>query len=115
MKYDYGAYCEVYGKNLYNLVWEYLLVSDEYIIAGDMAEETGISRPKAYQFIEELLKKKYIVKHRMLGRMQIYKLNRENVIVNIYIRNFKECLKMVADEYTVKRNGTNKMTAKSRT
>ncbi|MFA5797223.1 MAG: winged helix-turn-helix domain-containing protein [Candidatus Woesearchaeota archaeon] len=105
-KYDYGAYCEVYGKNLYNLVWEDLLIYSEGGVAvGDLARDIGISRPKAYQFIKEFLKKGYLVKGRVIGRTQMYIVNKENIIVKIYIRNFRECLKMVADEYKPKTNG----------
>ncbi|MGV8172224.1 MAG: hypothetical protein ACP5OA_06050 [Candidatus Woesearchaeota archaeon] len=106
MRYDKDdAFCEVYGFTLNNLVWGYLLENRRIGIAvGDMAKELGISRPKAYQIIEEFTKKRYVVKSRIIGKTQLYELDKDNPIVKIYIRNFKECIQMVVDEYKSKKN-----------
>jgi hypothetical protein len=106
MKYDKDdIFCEVYGFTLNNLVWGYLIENLRVGIAvGDMAKELGISRPKAYQIIEEFTKKKYTFKSRIIGKTQLYELNKDNNIVKIYIRNFKECIQGVVDEYKIKKN-----------
>ncbi len=115
MKYNYGQYCEVYGKNLTNLLWEYMLCySHAGFAVGDLAREIGISRPKAYQFIKEFLKKNYIAKDRVIGRTQMYMINRENTIVKIYLRNFRECLRMVADEYAPKKSSDVRVAASAK-
>ncbi len=96
----YGFYCEVYGSTLQNRVMEFLLENQLSDLAvGDVAKEVIISRPKAYQIIEEFQNKGYIIKSRIIGKTQLYKLNKENFVVKIFMRNFKECLRMVAEKY----------------
>ena len=95
-----GVFCETYGNTTINRVWEFLMENQETDFAiGDMSEEVGISRPKAYQIIEEFESKDYVKKSRIVGRTKLYRLNRENRIVKIFLRNFMECLRMVAEEY----------------
>lgn len=98
-----GMFCDVYGVTLTNLVLEYLLENQSLGIAvGDTAKELGISRPKAYQIINEFEEKGYVVKYRIIGRTQLYKLNKENQCVKLIIHAFDECIKMVMDEYSKK-------------
>ncbi len=98
-RYKYGQFCEVYGKTLTNLLWEHVLCFDNYIDVGFVAKEIGISRPKAYKLIYEFLEKKYLVKQRMVGKTQLYRLNKEHPIVKIHLRNFRECGRMVVEKY----------------
>ncbi|MGV8150501.1 MAG: helix-turn-helix transcriptional regulator [Candidatus Woesearchaeota archaeon] len=101
---EYDAFCDTYGRTLNNLVWGHFLTNANGGTAvGDMAKEIGISRPKAYQIVEEFLKKGYIKKSRVFGKTQIYALNEENPVVKIFQRNFKECLNIVAGQYSKKK------------
>ena len=101
MKLPIGHYCKIYGNNTTNRVIEYFLECEYTMVAiGDMAKDIGISRPKAYQIVDEFLKKGYVVKDRVIGKTQLYRINKENSIVKIFIRNFNECLNMVANEYS---------------
>ena len=103
-----GQYCIIYGKTLSNRVMEnFLEASHMDISAMSIVDLTGISKPKVYQIIEEFMKKGYVVKSRMVGRTQMYKLNKENVIVKIFMRNFSECLKMTTEQYTTKSKDSN--------
>ena len=95
-----GAFCETYGNTILNRVWQFLMETQEMDFAiSDVAEDVCISRPKAYQVMEEFENKNYVKKSRVVGKTQLYRLNKENPIVKIFIRNFKECLMMVAEEY----------------
>ena len=96
------AFCDTYGRTLNNLVWGHFLTWRE-VAVGDMAKEIGISRPKAYQIVNEFLKKGYIKKSRIFGKTQIYMLNEDNYVVRIFQRNFKECLHMVVEHYSKKK------------
>jgi len=88
-----GIYCEIYGKTLQNKVLEFFLEAyDSDIAASEIITLSNISKPKVYQIIEELKKKDYVIKSRIIGKTQLYKLNNDNPIVKIFIRNFKECL-----------------------
>ena len=99
-----GIFCDMYGESIRNRVLEYLLENRELDIAvGDMAKEIGISRPKAYEVIKEFEKKKFIIKSRIVGKTQLYMLHKENDVVKLHIKNFKECLKLVAAEYGEKK------------
>ena len=95
-----GVFCETYGNTTLNRFWEALLTYQHSDFAvSDIAEDACISRPKAYQLMEEFENKDYVYKSRMVGKTQLYLLNRENRIVKIFLRNFKECLQMVVEEY----------------
>lgn len=98
---DVDVFCEVYGDTLQNRIWSFILVfqGGTDFAVSDAAEDAGISRPKAYEIIAEFEKKGYVKKSRIIGKTQLYKLNKENPIVRIHLRNFNECLKMVIEEY----------------
>ncbi|MBS3122508.1 winged helix-turn-helix transcriptional regulator [Candidatus Woesearchaeota archaeon] len=99
-----GIFCEVYGNTIHNQVIEYLLENQFIDFAvGDMAKELDISRPKAYQIIEEFEKKEYVKKSRIIGRTQLYKINKESDRINLFLKNFKECLRLVVEENECKK------------
>lgn len=102
-KIEYGAFCELYGKTIRNRVLEYLLEMGSLDFAiGDMAEEIGISRPKAYQVIKELEKEGYAIKTRIIAGTQLYTLNQKKKEVKLLLKNFKECLKIIVEEHEEK-------------
>ena len=99
MKKQTGAFCETYGNTTANRFLEYLLENQDLDIAiGDAAKEMGISRPKAYQIAEEFEKKSFIKKSRVIGKTQLYKLNKESKRVKLFLRDFKECLRLMVEE-----------------
>ena len=103
-----GAFCETYGATIENQVLEYLLENQDLDVAvGDMAKELDISRPKAYDVTENFENKEYLVKSRVVGKTQLYKLNKANIRVKIFLRNFDECLQLVIDEHSGKRPTVN--------
>ena len=99
-KKNIGAFCEMYGITMDNYILEYLL-ENQYIdfAIGDMAKELKISKPKAYEIIKKFEKKGYVKKSRIIGKTQLYILNKENIKVKLFMRNFKECLNLVIEEY----------------
>lgn len=104
MKVPIGKYCEIYGNTKENIVMEYFLEAhDSDIAVSEVYMIENISKPKVYQIIYRLMKKGLVVKSRVIGKTQMYKLNTENPVINIYIRNFKECLNMVVKQYSKKK------------
>ena len=102
-KIEYGAFCELYGESLRNLVVEYLLENKELDFAvGDMAEELNISRPKAYEIIKKLEKEGYVKKSRVVAGTQLFLLNEKSRKVKLLLKDFKECLRIVVEEYEEK-------------
>ena len=94
-----GAFCETYGLTIENCVLEYLLENQDLDFAiGDMAEELDISRPKAYEVMKDFEGKGYVMKSRIDGKTQLYKLNKDNLRGRIFLRNFDECLQLVIEE-----------------
>lgn len=94
-----GAFCVTYGATRENRILEYLLENKDVDIAiGDMARELKISRPKVYQVINEFEKKEYVQKSRIVGNTQLYKLNKENQRVLLFLHDFKMCLRFIAEE-----------------
>jgi sugar-specific transcriptional regulator TrmB len=104
MKIPVGKYCEIYGNTKENIVMEYLLEAyDSDMAASEIYMLEKISKPKVYQIIDKFIKKGIVIKSRVIGKTQMYKLNTENPIVKIYMRNFKECLNMVSEQYSKKK------------
>lgn len=98
-KAEYGAFCEVYGKSLRNLMLEFMLENKGLDFSvGDIAEELSISRPKAYQIIKEIEKEGIAKKSRIVSGTQLYILNDKSRRAVLLIKGFKECLKVVAGE-----------------
>lgn len=98
---EIGAFCETYGNTISNRILEYLMENEDLDFAvGDMAKELQISKPKAYEIIRDFEKKGYVKKSRIIGKTQLYMLNKENSRVKLFLRDFKECLKLIADGYS---------------
>jgi predicted transcriptional regulator len=110
-----GCFCEVYGITLENRILEYILICRTLDWAiGDMARELKISRPTAYEVIANFEKKGIVKKTRIIGRTQLYTMNNENPLSKIYLRNFKECLNMVIEEYSQPKKKTAATTVQAR-
>ena len=96
---EIGAFCEVYGNTIRNRILEYLLENQDLDFAvGDMAKELGISKPKAYDIIKEFVRIGYVKKSRIIGKTQLIMLNREDKRVKLFLKDFRECLRLVAEE-----------------
>ena len=94
-----GIFCETYGINARNIILEHLLESQELDFAiGDIAKQTGISRPKAYEVIREFGKKGFIKKSRVIGKTQLYLINKADLRVKLFIKDFKECLRFAYEK-----------------
>ncbi|MFH1649079.1 MAG: helix-turn-helix domain-containing protein [Candidatus Woesearchaeota archaeon] len=97
-----GAFCETYGDTISNRVLEYLLENQGLDVAiGDIARELGISRPKTYEVIAYFEEKGYVLRTRVVGRTQLFALNKTNSRVILFTKDFKECLRIVALENSI--------------
>jgi len=96
---EIGAFCETYGNTIPNRILEYLMENKDLDFAvGDMAKELQISKPKSYEIIGEFEKKGYLKKSRIVGKTQLYILNKESSRVKLFLNDFKECLRLVVEE-----------------
>ena len=98
-----GAFCEIYGNTIHNRVIEYLLENQDLDFAvGDMAREIGISKPKAYEIINDFEKKGYVKKSRIIGKTQLYFLDKNDKRIKLFMHDFKQCLKLIINEHEEK-------------
>ncbi|MBU0758091.1 MAG: hypothetical protein KKF44_08535 [Nanoarchaeota archaeon] len=95
---EMGKFCEIYDNSIRNRVLEYVLENQDIDFSvPDMARELGISKPKAYEEILEFSEKRVIIKSRIVGKTQLYMLDKNNRLSQIYLRNFNECLRMAIE------------------
>jgi len=100
---EIGAFCETYGNTIHNRVLQFMLEIQHLDFAiRDMAKYISISKPKAHEIMKEFEKKGYAKKTRLVGKPQLYTINKNNKRVRIFMRNFRECLKRVIEEYAEK-------------
>ena len=94
-----GAFCEMYGADSRTKVLEYVLcsVDIDFAVSG-ILDLVDISKPKAYEVIYEFEKKDFIKKSRKIGKTQLYRVNKDNPRIKLYIKQFNECLKLVLNE-----------------
>ncbi len=98
-----GAFCLTYGITIRNRILEYLLENQGLDFAvGDISRELEISRPKTYEIINDFLNKSFIFKSRIIGKTQLYILNKQSARVKLFLKDFKECLKIVVVEHSIK-------------
>lgn len=96
---EVGAFCETYGNTIPNRILEYLMENGDLDFAvGEMAKELQISKPKAYETIREFEIKGYLKKSRIVGKTQLYVLNKDNPRVKLFLGDFKKCLRIVVEE-----------------
>jgi DNA-binding transcriptional regulator GbsR (MarR family) len=94
-----GVFAETYGNTIRNKILEYIMeMNDLDFAVGDLSKELEISKPKCYEIISEFESNEYIKKSRIIGKTQLYTLNKDNSRVKLFINSFKECLKLVAKE-----------------
>ena len=98
---EIGKFCELYGDSIRNRVLEYVLENQSLDFAiGDLAEEIGISKPKAYEEMKKLEKEGFVIKTRIVAGTQLYGLNKDNRDVKQLLKTFQECLDLVVEKYT---------------
>jgi hypothetical protein len=102
-----GVFCEIYGNGIRNRVIQFFLENQfgDFAISS-LAMQLKISRPKAYEYVGKFEKLGYISKSRVIGRTQLYKLNKTHKHVKILLKTFMSCLDLVAEEYSTKKNQT---------
>ena len=107
-KYDYGIFCEVFGKSLRNLILEHILINRKLdFTIGDLAEEAEVSRPKAYKIIKELMP--ILKKTRRVSGTQMYTLNEDNPMSKILIESLFKCHELVVIEFQKKEKQKKKL------
>ena len=77
---------------------ELLLVGRDFdYCISDLAEHAGVGRTTIYRMLDGMIKSKFITPTRKIGRIQLYKLNKDNSDVKLLIKMFDELLKTHSD------------------
>jgi len=98
-----GVFCEIYGSSIRNQIIEFFLENQSGDFAvSSLAEELKISRPKAYEYVQKFEKQGYVSKSRVIGRTQLYKLDKSHKHVKILMKSFMNCLDLVVEEHSTK-------------
>jgi len=78
---------------------ELLLVGRDFdYCISDMAEYAKVGRSTIYRFLEDMLKNKIIKPIRKIGRIRLYKLNKDNPEVKLMLKMFDELLKLNSEK-----------------
>ena len=94
-----GAFSEVFGNTINNRILEYILENQDLDFAvSDIVRELKISKPKAYEVIREFEKLQYVKKSRIIGKTQLYRINKNSKRMRLFKRIFKYCLRLIAEE-----------------
>lgn len=103
-----SAFLELEGFTPKNKVLDFLIVHQEYDYSlRDIAQYAEVSYPCMKQLKKELVKMRWIILTRKVGKAQMYKLN----INNEKVEKFIDFFWAVVSEEVERRNGLGKMPA----
>ncbi len=81
-----SAYLELFGESPTNKVMDFLIVFDQFDYSMvDISENAEVGYSTLKELIPELEKKKIIVKTRVSGKSNMYKINKNNPAVKRFI------------------------------
>ncbi|MBS3064164.1 MAG: hypothetical protein J4445_01790 [DPANN group archaeon] len=76
-------FTELFGNSPTIKVLEFFIENDLYDYSkSDIFKTTGVARTTLQSIIDKLSRKRILIQTRKLGRAKLYKLNRDNPIVN---------------------------------
>ena len=90
-----GNFCIIYGYTVRNRILEWILEFDNLDFAiSDIISDLEISKPKFYEYIKEFETIGIITKSRIIGKTQLYKLDKGNPIALHLHKSFMDCLSL---------------------
>ena len=94
-----SVFLKTFGDNPINRVLDFLTVFDnfDYSIA-DIAENSGVGYSTLKILIKDLEKRKIVVETRISGRNKMYKLNRNNPLVERFVQFYWDITSQKARE-----------------
>ena len=89
---------DIFGDNPWTRLLDFLAdhPESEYSIT-ELVEKSKISRPTLYKIIENLIKKKLVIKSRTVGNSPLYQLNTKNKLVRTILKFDFEVSKLFAE------------------
>lgn len=93
---------DVIGGSAENMILDFLIggIGMDYS-KKDIAEGCGLSRPTVYKLLPKMLKDGAVKKTRMLGRSELYSINKENKKVQYLLKLEEILLKTSFEELQV--------------
>ncbi len=89
-----GFFCQTFGSSPRNRILEFFLEmrDTDYGIA-DIARNLDMNKATAYAAAEDLIEKKILIPTRIIGRTQLYTLNKKDMRAKIVLYAFDQLLK----------------------
>ena len=76
-------FTELFGNSPTIKILEFFIENDLYDYSkSDIFKATGVARTTIQSILDTLSKKRILIQTRKLGRANLYKLNRDNLVVN---------------------------------
>ena len=78
-----SLFIEFMGDSPTIRILDYLLTERDLDFSiTDMAKNSGIGRTTLYRILDDLIKNKIIIQTRIIGMAKLYRLNKENFVIN---------------------------------
>jgi len=91
-----GVFCEIMGTTPRNqMIEEIWTIQGSDFCATDLANDLEISKPTVYDFLRELESKDMIRPSRVIGKTQLYKVNKDNYKMKAMLKAVWECMGIV--------------------
>lgn len=90
-----GLLEELFGSSVQVKILEALLEGGKTDVSmATLVEEAGVSKSRAYEIIEELKNKRYIIPSRKVRNKQLYKLNYKNEVIKTLDGLYRNLIKI---------------------
>ncbi|MAG20233.1 hypothetical protein CL618_02265 [archaeon] len=81
-----SAFLKLQGNTVKNRIWSFLIVHSEFDYSmKDIARFSDVSYSALKEIWKEFVKREIVIHTRDIGKAKMYKLNRENVLVEKFI------------------------------
>lgn len=82
-----SLFLKTFGFSPVNKILDFLIVFDKFDYSMmDIAEKAGISYSTLKTLIPQLLKRKIIIQTRITGKSPMYKINKQNKVIQSFIK-----------------------------
>lgn len=97
-KIGHSVFIKTFGDSPINKVIDFLIVFDKYDYSmADIAEKANVGYSTLKLILPDLIKKKIIIKTRTSGKSPMYKINKENPLVERFIEFYWDITNKAAE------------------
>ncbi len=94
-----SAFLKIEGNNVKNRIWNFLIVHSEFDYSmKDIAGYSKVSYTALKEIWKELIKREIVIHTRDVGKAKMYKLNRDNPLVEKFIDYYWSVVNIEAEK-----------------